>query len=375
MLFKRDATGGGGELLLEPASMPDSREGCRISGAAQAAGRAGCIAVDGGGERMRHLSTRVVLALAVTLGFDAAPAFAQQPIGTSGSADPRAVLWRDPGPIAARDLFWAMGRPERAPHGPFAFVEEDGGGTQPKMVVIDARGVRWDVKFGEEAKAEIAANRFVWALGFAAEEMYFVPIGVVRGAKRDGRLGGVISPEGHFINARFRRRDAQAILRDERWSLRDNPFVGEKELSGLMILMTLVANWDIGGTRNTRVLHAAADGGTVERRYAVTDLGASFGRMGGPFGSRSKWNFEDYAKEGFIERVENGVVHLDYDGSEAGVDRVPLEHARWFIGLLAQLTPEQVRRAFEAAGATPEEVHGFSRRLLEKVAQLHAIVS
>jgi hypothetical protein len=324
---------------------------------------------------MRHLSIAIALVLALTPGPAALAAPQQQPTGTSGSVDPRAVLWTDPGPIASRDLSTGMGRPERAPQGPFTFVEEDGSGTQPKMVVTDARGVRWDVKFGEEAKAEVAANRFVWALGFAAEEMYFVPTGVVRDAKREGRIAGVIAPEGNFLNARFRRRAADAVKHDERWTLRDNPFVGQKELSGLMILMTLVANWDIGGTRNTRVLHVTADDGTIERRYAVTDLGASFGRMGGRLGSHSKWNLLDYREEGFVEKVEDGVLHLDYDGMEPGVDRVPLEHARWFASLLTQLTPEQVRGAFEAAGASPDEIEGFSARMREKIAELIKAVS
>jgi hypothetical protein len=64
----------------------------------------------------------------------------------------------------------------------------------------------------------------------------------------------------------------------------------------------------------------------------------------------------------------------DYDGIEPGVDRVPLEHARWFASLLAQLTPEQIRRAYEAAGASREEIDGFSKRMMEKIAELQAAV-
>ena len=67
--------------------------------------------------------------------------------------------------------------------------------------------------------------------------------------------------------------------------------------------------------------------------------------MGGEISNHSKWKLEDYRAEGFIEKVERGVVHLDYDGIDSGMDRVPLEHARWFATILSQLTPEQVRRA------------------------------
>lgn len=317
----------------------------------------------------------VAVALVLCLGSGPGAALAQTAAtGTSGVMDPPAVLWKDPGAIAARDLYWGMGRADRAPQGPFAFVEEDEGGTQPKLVVTDARGVTWEVKFGEEAKAEVAANRFAWALGFAAEEMYFVRTGVVQKYEGNGRAAAFLAREGNFMNARFRRRDPAVVRADEEWTLRNNPFGGSRELSGLMVLMTLVANWDIGGTRNTRVLRVTLPDGSVEKQYAITDLGASFGKMGGMLAPHSKWNLGDYKAEGFVEKVEDGVVHLDYDGLEPGVDRVPLAHARWFAGLLAQLTPEQVRRAFEAAGATPEEIEGFSTRVLEKIAELQAAV-
>jgi hypothetical protein len=325
---------------------------------------------------MLNLSHRdlFVLALSAVVWMPSQEARAQSTEGTSGTMDPPAALWKDPGAIGSRDLFWGMGSTERAPQGPFTFVEEDGGGTQPKIIVTDARGVGWEVKFGEEPKAELAANRFMWATGFAVEEMYYVPTGVVKGAKHAGRAGGHIAEEGNFLAARFRRNNPESVRTDDEWTLRENPFVGQKELSGLKILMTLIANWDIGGTRNTRVLRITNPDGSIERRYTVTDLGASFGRMGGRLSGHSKWNLEDYTAEGFIEKVADGELHLDYDGIEPGVDRVPLEHARWFASLLAQLTPEQIRRAYEAAGASREEIDGFSKRMMEKIAELQAAV-
>lgn len=324
---------------------------------------------------MPHLSLAAA-ALAVTACLPPALSAGQTTTAaTTGTLDPPAILWMDPGAIGSRDLYWGMGRPERVPQGPFTFVEEDEGGTQAKIVVSDAHGVTWEVKFGEEAKAEVAANRFVWALGFAAEEMYIVGSGVVRGYGGSGRARAFLAEEGNFLNARFRRRDAQVVRLEDRWTLRENPFVGQKELSGLKILMTLLANWDIGGTRNTRVLRVTHADGAVERWYAVTDLGASFGRMGGRMSQHSKWNLDDYRAEGFVEKVEDGELHLDYDGLEPGVDRIPLEHARWFAALLAQLTTPQVRRAFEAAAATPEEIDGYSKRVMEKIGELQSVVA
>ncbi len=325
---------------------------------------------------MPYLSLRRAAVLVFTAAWlSPALSFGQDaPAATSGRRDPRAVLWKDPGAIGSRDLFWGTGSPDRVPQAPFTFVEEDQGGTQPKIVVTDARGVSWEVKFGEEAKAEVAASRFVWALGFVAEEMYFVRTGVVRGYDGRGRARGFIAEQGNFVNARFRRSDPRVVRTDDRWTLRDNPFIAQKELSGLMILMTLLANWDIGGTRNTRVLRVTNADGSIEHQYAVTDLGATFGRMGGRLTPHSKWNLEDYQAEGMVEKVENGELHLDYDGLEPGVDHIPLEHARWFATLLVQLAPAQVRRAFEAAGATAEEVDGYSARVMERIAELQAAV-
>lgn len=292
-----------------------------------------------------------------------------------GDASVPAVLWRDPGAIASLDLFWGSGAEARAPQGPFTFVEEDTTGTNPKITVKDARGATWDMKFDEEVHAEVAANRIVWALGYFVEDQYFVREGTVTGATGLRRAASFIGPGGTFKNARFRARNPEMPRTEEDWTFQSNPFARSKELSGLMILMTLVNNWDIEGARNNKVLRATSPDGRVERRYLVSDLGATFGRMGGGvITNHSKWNLEHFRQEPFIEKVSNGTVHLGHDGFDPDLDRVPLEHARWFAGLVSQLTPAQLRRAFEAAGATPEHVEGFSAKLAEKIAALKTAI-
>src|SRR5687767_8464673 len=192
-----------------------------------------------------------------------------------------AVLWRDPGAIGSLDLFWGSGAEARAPQGPFTFVEEDTTGTNPKITVKDARGSGWDMKFDEEVHAEVAANRIVWALGYLVEDQYFVREGTVTGATGLTRAAKFIGPGGAFKNARFRARNPDTPRTEEEWTLHKNPFVGTRELSGLAILMTLINNWDIQGSRNNKILRATVPGGGVERRFLVADLGATFGRMGG----------------------------------------------------------------------------------------------
>ena len=319
----------------------------------------------------RHVATAALVAFFCGVTSDLTAQ--TQVVGTTGTTDPTQRLWNDPGAIGARDLFWGMGSELRAPKMPLTFVEENTGGTQPKIVVTDANGTTWDVKFGPEAQAEVAASRITHALGFFTEESYFLSAGKIGGVKGLKRAAEHVSPSGTFSRARFTRRDPAVTPLEEEWTFHENPFVGTKELSGLLILMTMLNNWDIRGPANNDVVRVTTPEGRQERRYFVGDLGATFGRMGGPISNRSKWTLADYKAEGFIEKVEEGVVHLDYDGFDSKMDRVPLEHARWFGSLASQLTPEQVRRAFQAAGATPEEVEGFTARFVEKVAQLAAL--
>jgi hypothetical protein len=304
------------------------------------------------------------LLISMMLAVIAAAAEAQQPQGTSGR---RAVLWTDPGDMTARNLFWGPGSEDRAPRPPFTFVEEDTDGTQPKVIVRDAAGREWTAKFGTEVHSGIAASRLLWAFGYGADEMYFVEHGTIAGAKGLKRAAEHVGADGAFHKASFRLRDG-AERAKERWLLTGNPFSGSKELSGLKILMTMICNWDIQGDRNNRIVSS----GDVDR-YIVTDLGASFGKMGTFLVPRSKWDLDDFQKEEFIEKVEDGMVDLDYEGYE-GIDKVPVEHARWFAGLASRLTDKQIADAFRAAGATPEEVAGFTARIREKILELQKAV-
>ena len=304
---------------------------------------------------------RLLIATAAALMLDGAFAAAQDNAT-------KARLWKDPGAIDTLDLFWGSGAAERAPKAPFAFLEEDTSGTQPKIRVRDADGRQWDVKFGEEVHAEIAANRLVWALGYVVEEMYFVPGGVITGMTAGRRTKDDVGADGTFARARFRLRDETSERAESRWTFESNPFVNTRELSGLAILMTMINNWDIQGTRNNRILRIEG-----EDRYIVSDLGATFGKMGTGLVPRSKWNLEDFKKEEFIEKVENGMVDLDYEGY-GGINKVPVEHARWFASVVGQLTDSQVQAALRAAGAADAEVTGFSVRLVEKIRELQKAV-
>jgi hypothetical protein len=293
----------------------------------------------------------------------------------------RAVLWRDPGHIAALDLSWSQRAPVKPPAPPFRFVKEDTSGTRAKVHVKDANGVEWNVKLAgnwddtAEVHAEVAAGRIVWALGYFVEPGYYVPGGTIEGVHDLHRAARGLTPDGHFRAARFKPRPTKEETTDIHWTVLDNPFRGTRELSGLMILMTMLNNWDLTGI-NDAVLR---DEG--ERHYLVSDLGASFGHMENvrlPWSVFSmypwtKWNVRDYQAQRFLDGIHDGRLRLHFRG-EVTLPDIPLEHARWFCDLVSQLTPAQIRQAFASAGATPDETTGFAERFEQKVRELAAAV-
>jgi|SRR5579872_7146436 len=295
---------------------------------------------------------------------------------------PRPVLWHDPGPIGSLDLSWSDRSRFKPPVPPFRFIKEDLSGSHPKVRVKDARGVEWNVKLAgngddtAEVHAEVAAGRLVWALGYFVEPGYYVEGGTIDDVKDLHRAARAVTSDGHFRAARFKERPRDAT--EDHWTFTDNPFVGTRELSGLMILMTMINNWDVS-SNNLGVLRDAEDG---QLRYLVSDLGASFGHMENvrfPFVIFStypwtKWNVRDYQRQPFIDGVHDGRIRLHFRG-EAKMPDIPTDQARWFAGLVSQLTAAQIRQAFQAAGATPAEVDGFAARFSEKVRELETAVS
>ena len=118
-------------------------------------------------------------------------------------------IWEDRGPIEQLDLFWGDGSPERVPVGPFTYVSEDLGGTNPKAFVRDVNQVLWGVKWDEEAQSEVAASRLAWAMGLRVDETYYVKTGtmVFPGGHRPAfqRIGPFIDKRVNLESARFKR--------------------------------------------------------------------------------------------------------------------------------------------------------------------------
>ena len=111
--------------------------------------------------------------LAVGLSSDGTKKAKTTAAAAKAASEP-AVLWKDPGDIASRDLVYGSGGEKHLPHGPFKFEKEDLDGTNPKFTVKSEDGTKWKVKMGMEAQPETVASRIVWAVGFYANEDYFL---------------------------------------------------------------------------------------------------------------------------------------------------------------------------------------------------------
>ena len=304
----------------------------------------------------------------------------------------RPIIWRDPGNISMRNLYYGPGSAEMAPVGPFSFVEEDKGGESPKFVVRDARGQEWTVKLGPEAQAETVSTRLVWAVGYFAEEAYYFDESRINGLPRLSRGQDYVSGDT-VRGARFEPKRA-GMKRGSTWSWHDNPFENTRELSGLKVLMILLNNFD-ARSENNRVIYVAGPRGR-ETRYYVSDLGATLGRAGGLGGTRSKNDLPDFLSTKFVRGVDtrDGVVEFDYDtrpsglghlsvlqpfyyrkevGKEKAMRGIPVAHARWIGSLLNQLSDEQLHDAFRAAGysdAVRESYVGALRQRINQLTQL-----
>ena len=305
-------------------------------------------------------------------------------------ASPRAVLWRDPGPIESRNLLYGPGSAELAPVAPFTFLEESKKGESPKFDVRDARGVVWTVKLGEEAQAETVATRLVWAVGYFAEEAYYFDEVHIENLPKLSRGRDFVISDGTVIGARFEP-ERPHLTEGPTWDWDDNPFRGTRQLSGLKILMILLNNYDARALNNKIFYSRPSSGGRHEAHHYVSDLGATLGRAGGLGGKRTKNDLQDFLSTRFVMGVEDGAVEFDYDTrpkklgylsvlyppyyrgevkKEKSMRGIPVAHARWIGSLLSQLTDEQLRDAFRAAQYNQETMDGYVQALRERINQL-----
>lgn len=287
------------------------------------------------------------------------------------------LFWTDPGPVARTD-FLKPARGVPGPVEPFTFLEEDMNGTSAKALVRDAAGILWQVKGGKEARAEAFATRFVAALGYYADSVFFIASGRFdKTPPRLKRASGFIKSDGKFTWAGFERRDPAArFVKDEQWNWTDRRTT---EVQGLKILVMLLSNWDNKDARNS--VHGSNTGymRTAEGTYAyVTDWGQSMGGWARFFG-RSNWDCEAYRRQTpeFVRGVRNGLVWFSYIGQHTRgfADDVKIEDVRWLMRYLGQVTDAQIRAGLLASGATHHEEECFAGSLRNRIETLRRLAA
>jgi hypothetical protein len=305
-----------------------------------------------------------------------------------GDKKSAAILWRDPGDIRNRDLYYGPGSKAQVPVPPFKFVKEVKEGGMPKFDVEDARGVKWRVKLGPEAQSETAASRLVWAVGYNAEESYYLNRARVDGLKKLSR--GQKYVEGDTVRgARFEPR-RENVKRGKEWGWSKNPFKNTRELNGLKTMMVLLNNWDTF-KKNNKVLK---DKNTGETSYVVTDLGATLGAAGGIGGRRSKSDVNDFERKRMVSKVDGDKVKFNYNlkpkkfgllsmvyppyyfrqrKATNTMQKVPVSDASWIGSRLAQLSDDQLRDSFRAAGYDRGTTERYVRALRGRINELNRL--
>jgi hypothetical protein len=298
---------------------------------------------------------------------------------------PKGWLWHDPGDVAALDFGGTVGARVGLPKPPFTFVREDPSGTQPKLFARDAAGAMWNVKFGYEVRPESCCWRLVRACGYFAEPNFFVGSGKFEGYKPIRRTTPSLASDGHFTDARFQFRDPDLkFLGDRNWYWDRPPFGGTRELSGLKILIMMLANWDnkdarVGGSGsgpNTAIFELRKPAGP-EFIYAFTDWGSGLGSILGGYSGRSNWRCSDYTAQspGFVQRVEPRQVIFQYDGAVNPGFRtgIPPAHVAWLMQYLGRISDVQLRAGLKASGASDADADCFARALRVRIEELRKV--
>lgn len=317
---------------------------------------------------MRKLITLTIIFL---LSFSPASYAIQQKSKKQKAPPPQGtpVLWQEPTDLESRDLFNGPGEGMKPDLSRVTFIRDQmGGGYSVNYRVRDSAGKIWVAKLGNEAQSEAAATRFVWAVGYMTEVNHLVPCVQIQGAPEPRKKVERCEGKG-FANVKFEARP-EGVERLDNWSWTSNPFTGTKEFQGLIVLMSLLNNWDLKDDNNRVLYVPGGAGGRGELRYIISDLGATFGKTGG-FISHNRNQPETFVKTKFVNGVEGGRVRFAYGGKNSGLfSNITVEQAKWIGSLLARLSDKQISDAFRAANYTPDEVRMLTEAMRARINQL-----
>lgn len=281
-----------------------------------------------------------------------------KPATARGSAD-LAEFWVDPG--RDRDLYYGVGGQALAPNPSalYTVVKEKQGGFSDGYTVKDPSGRTWSAKLYPEGRTEVVASRLVWGLGYQQPPVYAV---------ESWQAEGAVSPNPQPV-ARFREQmpDFHGLKEVGSWAYDDNPFVGTRQMNGLLVLQVMLTNADLKPQQN--MIYDLAEPAFGARRWWVArDLGQSFGRSGVLEATRD--DIDSYDQTRFITGVENGHVTFEYYGRQSSLLKsITPQDVRWICERVSLLSDRQLLDAFRAGGYADSTAQRFIRRLKLKVAE------
>jgi hypothetical protein len=309
-------------------------------------------------QRRRTRSFVLIAMTAATAGLAACRATIQSTVSGSLTPAQLAELWVAPEP--GRDLYWGVGGKRLAPDpaAQYTVTEQKRGGFSRGYTVTDPAGREWSAKFPPEAGPEVVTSRLLWGIGYHQPPVYYLP---------EWHALKATSPNPQ-LPARFRERapDLHGLDTEDVWSYYRNPFVGTRQLNGLLTVHAMLGNSDLKDAQNAvYILKEAKEG--VRRWFVARDLGQTFGRSGTLDPPRG--DPDVFEKSGFIKGVENGFVRFDYSGRHKALfERISQADVRWVCERLDRLTDRQLQDAFRAGGFPQATADRFIRRLEQKIA-------
>jgi hypothetical protein len=270
-----------------------------------------------------------------------------------------AELWVRPD--AARDLFWGVGGKRLAPDPSVRYrvIDTKRSGFSRGYDVRGPEDREWSAKFPPEAGTEVAASRIHWGIGYHQPPIYLVP-------KWTADKATTPNPQ---LPARFREKkpDLHGLDAKDSWSYYQNPFVGTRELAGLLVLQAMLGNSDLKDDNN-RLYKLDEPFEGARTWYVARDLGQTFGRTGVIDAPRGYIEFFDHTP--YITGVDNARVVFDWRGRhDALLENIKPSDVRWICGRLATLTDDQWHDAFRAGGFGEDVTERFIRRLKQKIAE------
>lgn len=273
------------------------------------------------------------------------------------TADQIAELWYPPAPN--RDLFLGVGGSRLAPDpaATYKVLELKRTGFSMGMTVEGPGDRKWSAKLPPEASTEVVASRLLWGVGYHQPPIYYVG-----GWNADGAQDP--NPQ---LPARFResKPDLHGLASEEIWSYYRGPFVGTRELNGLLVLQVMLGNSDLKDEQNALYTLTEPFEG-ASRWYVARDLGQSFGRTGVLDAPRGDPRV--FEETPFIKGMVGPHVRFEYRGRHGRlVDHMTPADVRWACEKLQRLTDKQWDDAFRAGGYAPEVANRFIRRLKQKI--------